>query len=93
VSHGKPDPEVFLKAAERLELEPQRCLVFEDAYVGIEAGHAAGMKVIAVTTTHMAEELRAADLVVRRLDELSLEQTEELLLQGKLAAGGFPPSQ
>jgi hypothetical protein len=38
------------------------------------------MKVIAVTTTHMAEELRAADLVVRRLDELSLEQTEELLL-------------
>jgi len=93
VSHGKPDPEVFLKAAERLELEPQRCLVFEDAYVGIEAGHAAGMKVIAVTTTHRAEELRAADLVVRRLDELSLEQTEELFVQGKLAAGGLPSTQ
>jgi beta-phosphoglucomutase family hydrolase len=82
VSHGKPDPEVFLTAAARLKLEPQRCLVFEDAYVGIEAGHAAGMKVIAVTTTHTAEELRAANLVVRQLDELSLEQAAELLLQG-----------
>jgi beta-phosphoglucomutase family hydrolase len=74
VVHGKPDPEVFLKAAERLRLPPKRCVVFEDAYVGIEAGHAAGMKVVAVTTTHSAAELEAADLVVRQLDELSVEQ-------------------
>jgi HAD superfamily hydrolase (TIGR01509 family) len=79
VSHGKPDPEVFLKAAEKLGVEPRRCIVFEDAYVGIDAGHAAGMKVIAVTTTHAARELRAADLVVARLDDLSLEQTAELV--------------
>ena len=72
--HGKPHPEVFLKAAERLQLAPEHCVVFEDAYVGIEAGHAAGMRVVAVTTTHSMEELKAADIVVRRLDELAVEQ-------------------
>ena len=79
VVHGKPNPEVFLKAAERLEMPAERCVVFEDAYVGIAAGHAAGMKVVAVTTTHFAKELKAADLVVRRLDELSIEQIAALL--------------
>ncbi len=74
VIHGKPHPEVFLKAAERLGLTPERCVVFEDAHVGIEAGHAAGMKVVAVATTHSKEELRAADIVVRRLDELAVTQ-------------------
>ena len=74
VVHGKPSPEVFLKAAERLQLAPEHCVVFEDAYVGIEAGHAAGMRVVAVTTTHSMEELKAADIVVRRLDELAVEQ-------------------
>lgn len=74
VVHGKPNPEVFLKAAEKLELSAARCVVFEDAHVGIEAAHAAGMKVVAVTTTHPAAELSAADLVVRRLDQLSIEQ-------------------
>jgi len=74
VKHGKPNPEVFQKAAERLGLAAKRCVVFEDAHVGIEAAHAAGMRVVAVATTHPPEELRAADLVVRRLDELSIAQ-------------------
>ena len=74
VIHGKPHPEVFQKAAERLDLSPERCVVFEDAHVGIEAARAAGMRVVAVATTHPAEQLRQADLVVRRLDELSVEQ-------------------
>lgn len=74
VVHGKPHPEVFLKAAERLGLAPEHCVVFEDAYVGIEAGHTAGMKVVAVATTHRVEELKAADIVVRRLDELTVAQ-------------------
>ena len=59
-----------------------RCVVFEDAHVGIEAGHAAGMKVVAVATTHRPEELQAADLVVRRLDELTIEQIAMLLPSG-----------
>ncbi|MGH8092127.1 MAG: HAD family hydrolase [Chthoniobacterales bacterium] len=78
VVHGKPRPEVFLKAAERLDMAPADCVVFEDAYVGIEAAHAARMKVIAVATTHSVEQLAAADLVVRRLDELTVEQVATL---------------
>lgn len=78
VLHGKPNPEVFLKAAEKLALAATRCVVFEDAHVGIEAAHAAGMKVVAVANTHPAAELSAADLVVRRLDHLSIEQVTAL---------------
>lgn len=79
VVYGKPNPEVFEKAAARLGVLAERCIVFEDAHVGIEAAHAAGMKVVAVTTTHPAEQLSAADLVVRRLDELTIEQVASVL--------------
>ncbi len=81
VVHGKPNPEVFEKAAARLGLPPARAVVFEDAHVGIEAAHAAGMKVVAVATTHPLEQLREADLVVRRLDELTVEQVAALLAE------------
>ncbi len=57
VTHGKPDPEVFLKAAAKLGAEPSTCVVIEDAHVGIRAAKAAGMKAVAVTTTHPAESL------------------------------------
>jgi len=74
VSHGKPDPEVFLKGASALGMPPGRCVVFEDALVGIAAARAGGMKVVAVATTHAPEELGEADRVVRRLDELEAGQ-------------------
>ena len=48
ITRSKPDPEVFLKAAEMLDIPPQRCLVVEDAVSGAEAGHAGGMKVAGV---------------------------------------------
>jgi HAD superfamily hydrolase (TIGR01509 family) len=70
VSHGKPHPEVFLTAAARIDRPASRCVVFEDAFVGIEAAKAGGMKVVAVATTHPLVELGAADLAVSRLDEL-----------------------
>jgi beta-phosphoglucomutase family hydrolase len=73
VSHGKPDPEVFLKAAEKLGIEPARCVVFEDAHVGIAAARNAGMRVVAVASTHPIAELSEADMAVERLDELSVE--------------------
>ena len=70
VSTGKPDPEVFLTAAARISRPPARCVVFEDAHVGIAAARAGGMRVVAVATTHPASELTAADLAIHRLDEL-----------------------
>lgn len=78
VTHGKPHPGVFEKAADRLGVSRERCVVFEDAHVGIEAAHAAGMKVVAVTTTHPAGQLADADLVVRQLGELTVEQVARL---------------
>lgn len=51
ITHGKPDPEAFLLAAERLRMTPGRCLVFEDSLGGIEAAYRAGMKAIAVATS------------------------------------------
>lgn len=74
VTRGKPDPEVFLLAAERLGISPQQCIVFEDAVVGIRAGHTAGMKVVGVATTNPAAALDTADRVVCRLDELDVNE-------------------
>lgn len=64
ISKSKPDPEVFLLAAERLGLAPGVCLVVEDADAGVEAGVAAGMKVIGVgsASTNTSAHLQAADL-------------------------------
>lgn len=72
VHRGKPDPEVFLLAAARLDAAPARCVVFEDTQVGIDAAHAAGMRVVGVATTHPRDRLRDADRVVDRLDALSV---------------------
>jgi beta-phosphoglucomutase family hydrolase len=52
VSHPKPDPEIYLRAAELLQVQPAACIVFEDSHSGVEAGRAAGMKVIGLSTTH-----------------------------------------
>ena len=57
VKHGKPDPEIYVLAAQRLGLPASRCIVFEDALAGIQAGNAAGMNVIAITTSYPAEVL------------------------------------
>ena len=76
---GKPNPEVFLLAAHRLNRVASYCVVFEDAPVGIEAGIAAGMTVIGVTTTHPAKALKGAKKIVSRLDELDFEQIEDLV--------------
>jgi len=71
-SKGKPDPEGFLVAAERLGVDPGRCVVIEDAPAGLQAAKAVGMRAIGVTTTHPAPDLTAADLVVATLTEESV---------------------
>jgi sugar-phosphatase len=63
IGNGKPDPEGYLAAARALGVEPARCVVLEDTPAGLEAGRAAGMPVIAVSTTYPAETLHA-DVVV-----------------------------
>lgn len=70
VTQGKPDPEPFLLAAERLGLDPTDALVVEDATSGIDAGRAAGAATLAVTTTTPADRLTHADMVVDGLDEI-----------------------
>ena len=75
VSRGKPDPEIYMKAAAALGLPNQNCLVFEDSLSGVLAGKRAGSKVVGVSTTHTAEELSDTDLVIddfEGLDPLSL---------------------
>ncbi len=70
VKQGKPDPEVFLTAAARIQRAPESCVVFEDAHVGIAAARAGHMRVVGVATTHPASALTEADIAVSRLDEL-----------------------
>jgi beta-phosphoglucomutase family hydrolase len=79
VTVGKPDPDVFLKAAAKLGASPECCVVFEDAHVGIEAAKRAGMRVVAVATTHPAETLSDADHVYRWLTEVELEKIRPTL--------------
>jgi sugar-phosphatase len=70
VSRGKPDPEGYLTAAARLGVDPAEALVVEDSPPGIEAGRAAGAATVAVTSTHAAAQLEAADVVMESLEEL-----------------------
>ncbi|GHG09853.1 HAD family hydrolase [Streptomyces albogriseolus] len=75
ITRGKPDPEPYLLAARMLGVAPADCVVFEDAPAGLQAGRAAGMTTVALTTTHRAEEL-TADLVVKDLSALSALVTD-----------------
>lgn len=70
VTRGKPDPEIYLKAAAALNFSPDRCVVFEDSLSGVQAGKAAGCKVVGITTTHTPEELRETDLVIDNFRDL-----------------------
>lgn len=75
VSKGKPDPEPYLMGAKLLGLRPEDCLVIEDAPSGVEAGHAAGCKVLATLFSHSMESLSAADWIVRSLKDVRIATT------------------
>jgi len=79
VERGKPDPQVFLRAAERVGAPSSRCLVIEDAVMGVQAAKRAGMACLAVTTTHPAEALREVDRVVASLAEVTVEDVRKAL--------------
>ncbi len=81
VKRGKPDPEVFLTAARKVGVAPERCVVFEDAVAGVIAAKRGGMKCVAVTTTNPRDSLQmaGADLIVDSLTEVTPQQIVALL--------------
>jgi beta-phosphoglucomutase len=80
VSKHKPDPEVYLKTAANLNIDPAHCLVFEDSFSGASAGLNAGMKVVGVLSTHKKEELPVCDLYIDDYSELDIVQVQQLFI-------------
>ncbi|WP_214072284.1 HAD family phosphatase [Mucilaginibacter sp. dw_454] len=78
VSKGKPNPQIFLKAAADLQTKPEDCIVFEDSIAGIKAGNAAEMKVVGITTAHPADKLQPTNLTIQDYTELNLQKLQAL---------------
>lgn len=81
VTRGKPDPEIYLRAAAKVGCGPETCAVFEDALAGIEAGRLARMMVIGVATTLPPERLTGTRLVIKDFREVNVARLNELLLK------------
>ncbi len=79
VTKGKPDPEIYLKTAQKLNFPPEKCIVMEDSLAGIESAQRAGMKVVAVLTTQPAERVKHADYQIKDFSEINYQQLLELL--------------
>jgi beta-phosphoglucomutase len=93
VARGKPDPQVFLLAAQRLGIPPAACVVIEDAPPGVAAAQAAGMASVGlVSTGRRREDLAAADAIVNQLGEISPQMLRDLIDQNRLrdTRGGSP---
>lgn len=88
VYRGKPDPEMFVYAAQSLNFIPERCIVFGNSNSTVEAAHDAQMKCVAVASKHPVYELAAANRVVKRLDELSVIDLKNL---AAVESGEFEP--
>ncbi len=81
VTHSKPHPEIYLKAAAKLEAKASSCIAFEDSFVGVESAKRAGMRCVAIASTFPLEELRKrtqADLVVESFREVPLPALRQL---------------
>lgn len=74
ITKGKPDPQIFLMAAERLGVKPAESLVFEDALLGVEAAKRGGMKCIGIDRNNNPGKLKKADLIVTDLSEVNYER-------------------
>ena len=72
VENSKPAPDIFLRAADQLHIDPQHCLVVEDGPIGVAAAKSAGMRCIAITTTHPAEKLQQADWIIDGYDDADI---------------------
>ena len=90
VPQGKPAPDGYRALCERLNLQPNRAVVIEDAPAGIEAAHRAGIRCIAVATTHPRERLQTADWVVGGLIELTADRLRTWLEALETIRGNEP---
>lgn len=77
VNKGKPEPEVYLKAANKAGYPPEKCIIFEDSLAGVEAGLRAGAVVIGVTSTHDAEELKNCAIIIDSFSEISVDDLKK----------------
>lgn len=75
ITHSKPDPEIFLLTASRLNLKPEHCVVFEDAEAGVEAALRAGMKCVGVGSP---DQLSKAGMVVKRTADFKIDDLARL---------------
>jgi beta-phosphoglucomutase family hydrolase len=71
VKNGKPAPDIFFKAAEKLSVSPEDCIVFEDAANGVRAAKSAGMKCVALASNQTVDTLREADLIIDTFENLT----------------------
>ena len=79
-SASKPDPDCYLKAAERFQLSPDECIVFEDSFNGLKSGRAAGMLVVGLATTNSAEQIAPfSDVVISDYIGLDFEKFHEIV--------------
>jgi len=81
INKGKPNPEVYIKAAKLLNKRPEECIVIEDSISGVKAGLNAGATVIGVTTTHTAEELSNCHLTIKNFRELDPDNLVNWVLE------------
>lgn len=79
ISHGKPHPEIYQIAAKELGFAPEKCIAFEDAVAGVQSAAAAGLKTIALTTTHQSEELKQANKIVKDFTEVTMAMMQFIL--------------
>lgn len=75
---GKPDPQIFLLACEKLGMEPGECIVFEDALLGVTAAKRARMKCVGIDRHNDPDRLRNADIIVKDLGEINYERLLQL---------------
>jgi len=85
---GKPHPDIFLKAAKKMNLAPESCVVIEDSLNGIEAAHRANMKCVAVEGTFPREKLTHADFIVESLGRIEVNTLQTLAHDKNFSKGG-----
>jgi beta-phosphoglucomutase family hydrolase len=78
VRRAKPAPDIYLKAAELLNVKPENCIVFEDALAGIQAARTAGMKVVGVATSLPKDRLTETDRIVNNFTEITVDELKRL---------------